>query len=326
MAATLSEQIGLVEIAPDKFVSKCVPARMGNQLPIAYGGCTMGVGVHAAALTVGPAYNLYSLLGHFLGPAMTDRNLSVLVHRLRDTRTFATRRVEVFQELADGDTRLCMTLEADFHIREPSMVEYSSPPLTQYSDPDSCPSTDKLGADLIAKGYISPDKAKAFLSTFNMMGRFFDNRLCPEGIWGQNLGGLAKDFPTTQDHLPITSKTSGDWFRAVQSSLTKAENYAGLAFIMDAGPSFMPLIHDHKSMWDAGACSSLDFALRIFEPDLDITKWHLRERRTITAHAARNYAESQLWDGDGKMVASMTQHTIIRPPKGWVMKPVKAAL
>ncbi|KIX95098.1 uncharacterized protein Z520_09014 [Fonsecaea multimorphosa CBS 102226] len=313
MASTLAEQIGVEETGPDEFYSRFPPARGANQLPIAYGGCTIAVGVHAAFRTVKPGYNLYSVLGHFLGPARTDQRLICRVQRLRDTRTFATRRIDIWQSLPSGEQRLCMTLQTDFHVSEPAMMEYSSPPETRYSDVSQCPPVEKMAEELVAKGYITEEAASGYRTTTSILLSFFENRFCPEGIWGQTLGGIAKHIQTTQDHLPITSKTSGDWFRASQALSTTAEHLAALAFMMDAGPSFMPLIHNHKGMHDAGAASTLDFALRIFVNDVDITHWHLRERMTRTAGAARNYAESKLWDQNGKMVASMTQQCILRP-------------
>ncbi|OAL30955.1 hypothetical protein AYO20_08540 [Fonsecaea nubica] len=313
MASTLSEQIAVKATGPDEFCSLFPPARGANQLGIAYGGCTMSIGVHAAYHTVKPGYNLYSVLGHFLGPTRTDRTLTCRVQRLRDTRTFATRRVDVWQSLPSGEQRLCMTLQADFHINEPAMMEYSAPPKGRYSDWSQCPRVEKLAEDLLAKGHITEEDARAYRHTTSVLLSFFENRFCPEGIWGQNLGGAAKQLRTTQDHLPITSKTSGDWFRTAQPLTSRAEHLAALAFMMDAGPSFMPLIHDHKGMHDAGAASTLDFALRVFVNDVDMTRWHLRERMTRTAGVARNYAESRIWDESGKMVASMTQQCMLRP-------------
>lgn len=312
MASTLSEQLGIEEIGPDEFMSISNAARLGNARPIGYGGGTMGIGIHAAARTVKPEYNLYSVLGHFLGPASTDRKLRCCVDRVRDTRTFATRSVKVSQVLASGEERVCMLLVADFHVLEPAMMAYSAAPLARYSDVDQCPTAEELAEDLIAKGHISKIAADAQNAGGAVMASYFENRLCPEGIWGQSLAGLAKHIPTTQDHLPITSKTSGDWFRVAQPLSSKDEHLAALAFMMDAGPSFMPLIHDHKGFGDAAAASTLDFALRIFVSDVDVGGWHLRERMTHTAGVGRNYSESKLWSHDGTMVASMTQQCILR--------------
>ena len=155
---------------------------------------------------------------------------------------------------------------------------------------------------------------------FHMLLSFFETRPCIGGVSGQNLAGAAKHVETTQDHLPITSKVSAEWQRATQPLPNQDEQAAALAFLMDGGLSFLPLIHDHRFLEDAGACSSLDFALRIFVPVININQWHLKERKVIAADAGRTYSESRLWNQNGGMVASMTQQCILRP------KPLRAAI
>lgn len=304
---TLAEQIRVEKTGPDTFISSSLPVQLGNRLPIAYGGCTIAAAVNSAVQTVQPQFHLYSVLGNFLGPTSTEVKLQCRVSTIRDTRTFATRRVEVTQTLKNGATRLCLVLTADFQIREPTMYEYSAPPSIAYSQPEECPTIEQSLQDLTAKGYM---KGTSLATTMNS---FFESRFCPEGVWGQNLGGTAKTAPTTQDDLPITSKVSGDWFRGQGTISSTAEHLAALAFMMDGGLSFTPLVHDHKFLEDAGACSTLDFALRIFVHDIDITQWHLRERSTSSGGAARTFADGRLWNRQGKLVASMSQQSIMRP-------------
>lgn len=81
---------------------------------------------------------------------------------------------------------------------------------------------------------------------------------------------------------------------------------------MDQALSFLPLNHDHKGFDDSSACSTLDFALRVFVPDVRIEEWHLRERKTISAGVGRTYSESRLWRKDGELVCIMTQTCILR--------------
>ncbi|EXJ77307.1 hypothetical protein A1O3_10465 [Capronia epimyces CBS 606.96] len=151
---------------------------------------------------------------------------------------------------------------------------------------------------------------------FSLGAMFFESRLCPDGVSAQNLLGVAIKVVTTQDHLPITSKSSADWCRTRKPLSSQAEQLAGLAFLIDGALSFVPLMHDHKFLDDAAACSSLDFALRIFADDFDLNTWHLKEYTTTIANGGLTYSEGGLWDAHGAMVASMTQHNILRPKKG----------
>jgi acyl-CoA thioesterase len=89
---------------------------------------------------------------------------------------------------------------------------------------------------------------------------------------------------------------------------------ASLGFLMDGMLSFLPLIHNHLSFDDVAACSTLDFALRVFSPRIDMNHWHLREVISHHAGHGRSYSESRLWDEQGSLVASMTQQAIIRVP------------
>lgn len=315
MAPTLAEQLAIDETGPGRFVSRALPERMGNALPIAYGGCTLGIATHAAYATVGDGYSLYSLVGHFLGPASTKAPLQCEVHNTRDTKTFATRRVQVSQAQPDGSLRICMELLADFQVAEPALLTYSAQPVGgPYSGPEQCVGLREAREAAVAQGRITAAAAEQFRIGFEMMEMFFDNRGCPEGISAQNLSGYLKTAQTTQDDRPITKKTSADWVRMRRPLPTRSERAAAVAFLIDGAVSFTPLGHNHMWFEDSAACSTLDFALRLFALDIDLHAWHLRERATTAAAHGRTYSESRLWDEHGAMVASMTQQCILRPP------------
>jgi acyl-CoA thioesterase II len=314
MASTVEEQLSVEEIGKDEFVSKFNPGRMGNMNNIAYGGCTIGVGIEAATQTVSGSYFLYSAMGNYLGPALTDRKLKCFVRRVRDTRTFATRIVEIGQEQDDGKLRLCMTMLADFQIKEKaSLLEYSAPPERSYSSVEKCQTALENIDDFVKKGVVPEMIAEIYKTQFDLMGRFFEVRTTPEGVVTHNLNGLAKTAKTPQDDMALTSKTSADWFRCRHPLQDK---YAALSFLLDGSLSFLPLAHNNMFLDDAAACSSLDFSLRFFTTDVDPTQWHMREMKTIAAGNGRTFSESRLWDQKGNMVADMSQQSILRPLPG----------
>ncbi|KAH8195305.1 hypothetical protein TruAng_010528 [Truncatella angustata] len=320
MAVKLASQIGLDEVSPGEYVSAVLPERMGNTLPIAYGGCTLGVATHAACKTVPASHSLYSLVGHFLGPASTTEKLHCTVHKTRDTRTFATRRVQVSQVKPDGNMRICMELLADFQIEEPALLTYSSPPAGKYSGPEQSQTLPELVERAVSEGQLSKEAGAQAVKSFELGELLFESRFCPEGVCGQNALGILKQERTTQDHLPITEKTTADWIRSRESLETRGERMSATAFMLDGALSFMPLNHNHMWLDDAGACSTLDFALRFFVPDLALDAWHLRERKTTAAGFGRSYSEGMLWDEKGTLVASMTQQCIVRPKSDGKLK------
>ncbi len=274
--------------------------------------------INAAYQTVSAPYHLYSALGNYLGPASTDRKYLCLVSKLRDTKTFATRLVEVVQVQDDGYQRHCLFLTADFQRAEPStFLTYSRPPRTNSftSFEDSSTMADIRQSMLMTK-VTDPKMVEIHKVAFGLLDRLVDGRSCREGVLTQNLTGFAKKgTPTTQDHNSLPQKTSGDWFKAKHEMKTPAEHVAGLAMIMDGALSFLALTHSGLSFADAGAQSSLDFAFRVFENTVNLNNWHLREMSTVTGGNGRTFNEAKTWDQEGRMVAEMTQQCILRPPK-----------
>ncbi|TPX16008.1 uncharacterized protein E0L32_000342 [Thyridium curvatum] len=328
MPPSLAQQVAVDKLpggdGGDEFVSRELPIRLGNALPIAYGGCAIANAVSAACATVPARVHLYSVLGNFLGPALTDRKLYCSVHRTRDTRSFSTRRVQVSQRLDGGERRVCLELLADFHADEPSTLEYSARPAAAYAPPHNCPGLEEQMGILRSQGLVSDGEAAEFQRSLGAQAHYWDMRYCANGVAGQNLAGVLKSAPTTQDGLRPTEKVSAEWQRAREALASEAENMAALAFLMDAAISFVPLTHGNMWFDDAAACSSLDFALRVFAPGVDMRRWTLRERGVSRAGMGRSYGEALLWDDKGNLLASMTQQSILRLKKG--VTPPKASL
>ncbi|KAH7018148.1 thioesterase-like superfamily-domain-containing protein [Microdochium trichocladiopsis] len=319
-AQSIIEQNAVEEIAPGHFQTRWLPGHMGNASLIAYGGCALGAGTRAAYETVPDTHFIYSLVGHYHGPASISQPLEMFVTRTRDTKTFATRRVELRQLQADGKTkRTVMEMLVDFHIDEPAALEFSAQPTRSYARWDAVPK------DINAYG--DDKSAAAANKMFGLNKRYFETRHCPEGVAGQNLHGMLKHRSHNQDHLPLGQRSSAEWSKAKHDLSDskdtngnrisrRGDRAAAVSFLMDGGLSFLPLTHNHMWMEDTGACSSLDFALRFMVPDIDLGKeWHLRERTTISGAKGRTYSEARLWDEKGELVASMTQSSILRPPK-----------
>jgi acyl-CoA thioesterase II len=315
MSATLVDQIGVVQLAPGEFETKLLPFRMGNPLPVAYGGCTVAAAVSAACATVAPSFSLYSVVGHFHGPSSTQRKLRCSVQSTRDTRSFATRRVQVKQEQADGSFRTSLELIADFHVREAAAMDYARGPLRAWPGPEESRPTYEAAEALREQGVVTARQVKEYAAALGPSEDFFEARYCGDGVMAQNLSGVAKHATTTQDQLPITDKLSAEWVRSRSALPTTADNMAALAFLMDGQLSFLPLSHSHQWFDDVAAVSSLDFALRVLTPDVDMRGWHLRESRTLHGGHGRTFSEAWLWNEKGEAVATVSQQSIMRAVK-----------
>lgn len=312
-----TEQLAFKELEENTWTTLHPPQRMGNALPIAYGGYALAVACKAACLSVPEGYHIYTFMGNYLGPAYTDRPLRVSTRTIRQTRTFATRHVEVSQKQDNGALRVCLFATADFQVKEKgSMFEYSRSPSKQYSRHDGLSSALETASKLHAAGKVNKEFHDLYAKAFSVSASLFDVRPCLEGIFAQNLSGLAKNLPHTQDDLPLTSRTTADWFRSSEHLPTPTDNLAALTFYSDGALSFCPLSFSHLYLDDSAACSSLDFALRFFR-DVDVNQWHLREISTHAGSEGRTFSECWIWDEQGRAVASMSQQSIMRvlPPQ-----------
>ncbi|KAJ5217906.1 uncharacterized protein N7498_000005 [Penicillium cinerascens] len=288
---------------------------MGNTAPIAYGGYALVFGIHAAYQAALDGFHLYSALGHYLHAANTEEKLVCTPVQLRSTKSLATFRVTVKQKVpSSGLLRSCVELQVDFHKFEKSVLYHSAFPTRNYTHWKYCLPMDELCEQRAKSATISDDQLTTFNKLFGLSKNFYEGRLCLEGVTSQNVLGVTKNVLLDQDHLHPTQRTSGDWVRVKHPLGTEGERLASLAFIMDGILSFLPLCHNHLFFEDVGACSSLDFALRVFVPLPQLNEWHLREAINHHAGSGRSYSGSNLWDEEGNLIASMTQQCILRMP------------
>ncbi|KAI8663308.1 hypothetical protein NCS57_00931400 [Fusarium keratoplasticum] len=314
LARTLQEQLAVDEISTGQYVSRLPPENMANVANIIYGGCTVGVAIAAAYQIMKPGYHLYTAMGNYLGPALTDRKLFIRVQSVRDTRTFATRQVLVSQK-RDGhqERRPCLTALIDFQLAEKkSLLTYSAPPAMVYAAPESLRNVEQIDEHSVTSGEASPELINLLAMGASLMRRVFDIRPSPEEVMHQNLLGRLKT-PTTQGHLTLTERKTGDYFKTKYKLDSRGEQVVGVGFLLDGSLSFTLLAHSSMSLEVAGACSSLDFVLRLLVNDVALNEWHFRENKTIVGGDGRTYSEARLWDKEGRMVANMTQKCILRP-------------
>ncbi|QKX58754.1 uncharacterized protein TRUGW13939_05881 [Talaromyces rugulosus] len=283
---TLKQQIAVKPQGPDSYISVIKPTRMGELSATVFGGNILAIAVNAAYQTISTTHHLYSISGHFIRPATTDRNLICKVQRIRNTRTFETRHLQVIQKAADGSAVLCLIASADFHIEEPrSMVVYAIPP--------------RSGPQISHYEPLRHDPVPERHVLYRYIERFTD-------VQSISIGG-------NEEETPATSRISGEKFRVKGPLETEAENMSALAFYLDKGLAYIPANHNGYELSEASACATLDFSLRIFTHKLNLENWHTIEQQTIAAENARAFSEGRVWNDSGHLIASMTQQTILRP-------------
>lgn len=243
-----------------------------------------------------------------MGPTLTTCPLSLEVERVRDTRSFSTRKVVARQ--ADNGNRVCFYMIADFSAPEQGVMAYAPAPRMQYLPPSSLRPYSEVLDSAVRDGNVSAALVQEYRRVFPLLEKFFDFRGCPEGVGTQNLLGLDKAVETTQEDLPIREKTSAYWIKS-RTPLSKDESMAALGFVLDAALAFLPLTFSHSFLDDFGAVSTLDFALHFHEA-ADMNKWILVEQTTELAAGGKTWSGSHVWNEDGRCLATMRQTSILR--------------
>lgn len=86
---------------------------------------------------------------------------------------------------------------------------------------------------------------------------------------------------------------------------------------MDGALAFLPLTYTHRFLWDADACSTLEFSLRFIRPiqwtsPENGQNWFLQEQTTEAGANGRTFSTGRMWDTQGHLIAVMTQISILR--------------
>ena len=246
-----------------------------------FGGQVAGQALVAAARTVEPDRHVHSLHAYFLRPGDPTVPILYEVDRLRDGRSFTTRRVVAIQH-----GRPIFNLQASFHTVEDGL-DYHLPMPTGVPAPEELPTyqerlepyRERVGAWLdrprpIDTRYAPPDHA-------------FEPGLQTDGqlVW-MRADGTLPDDPVL--HACIVTYASD------MTLLDTALRPSGKS-------SFT-----HDLMM-----ASLDHAMWFHRP-FRADDWLLYQQRAISASSARGLADGSIYTADGTLVVSVVQEGLIR--------------
>ncbi len=246
-----------------------------------FGGQVAGQALVAAARTVEPDHGVHSLHAYFLRPG--DPNVPIIyeVDRVRDGRSFATRRVKAVQH-----GRSIFTLSASFQRAEEGF-DHSFDAPTGLPRPDDLPDFRTRMApykDVLGDWYDQP--------------RPIDTRYCEEGPWERR-----EDKPPFQNvWLRANGELPDDPVLHI-CVLT----YASDMTLLDT--SLLP----HGSAFSAGDVfmASLDHAMWFHRP-FRADRWLLYAQDTPSASGGRGLGRGLVYAEDGTLVASVVQEGVIR--------------
>jgi acyl-CoA thioesterase-2 len=243
-----------------------------------FGGQVAGQALVAAGRTVEPERGVHSLHAYFVRPGDPSVPIIYEVERIRDGRSFTTRRVLAVQR---GET--IFTLSASFQLAQEGL-EHTDPAPVGVPGPEELPDLGEWLSDV-----------RTFLSG---VPRPLDLRFVEPPFWSPRRGP-ASDAPV---HV---------WMRA-DGTLPDDPllQVCLLTYASDLTLLGSVLVPHTERMGDVGL-ASLDHAMWFHRP-FRADEWLLYECRSPSASGSRGLAEGRFSTRDGRLVATAVQEGLVR--------------
>ena len=251
-----------------------------------YGGQVIGQALVAASRTVEDKNRIaHSLHGYFLRPGDTTIPIVYSVDRIRDGKSFNTRRVVAIQR---GEAIFSMS--ASFQVIEEGLNHHI--PMPDADSPDDCPSQEELRESYIED--IPEEYRDNFLNRSDPIEMRFQ-----DGV---------NDFKP--DPMPPNQRV---WIKAVDTMPEDVRlhqcvlAYASDMTLMDNA------IRPHGIGWTDKnlQTASLDHAMWFHEP-FRVDQWLLYYQDSPYSGGARGFNRGSFYTQDGRLIASATQEGLMR--------------
>lgn len=250
-----------------------------------YGGQVLAQCVVAATKTMDADRHIHSLHGYFLRPGDIDLPITFSVDRLRDGRSFSTRRVQAFQK---GEPIFSMI--ASFQTTDGGIDHQLDMP-ADIPAPETLPSA----ADLV--GAIDHPRAQ-----FWAKARPFDMRHVGSPIYFSVEGEKVA-------HQAV-------WIKALDALPDDPQLHtAALAYVSDY-TILESIYRRHGIAWSHPGLSSasLDHAMWFHRP-ARVDEWLLYVQESPSAGGGRGLALGKIYTRDGVLVATVAQEGMVRVPQ-----------
>jgi acyl-CoA thioesterase-2 len=247
-----------------------------------FGGQVAGQALVAAGRTVPADRPVHSLHAYFIRPGDPSIPLVYTVERVRDGRSFTTRRVSAIQH-----GRTIFTLSASFHHAEPG-PEHSDP-MPEVPAPEDIPRTvdrlEKLLGPLPAEFHDSPIDLRSVGPLTVEASRDPALRTTRNLVW-LRVDGELPDDPLL--HVCLMT-------------------YASDMTLLDS------VLLGHGLSWVDGRTTgaSLDHAMWFHRP-FRADRWLLYAQESPVAAGARGLARGEVFTAEGQLVVSVVQEGLVR--------------
>ncbi len=278
----LLDHLSLEQIETNLFRGTSEP----TSFPRVFGGLVIGQALIAALRTV-EERPCHSLHGYFLRPGDPSIPIVYEVDRIRDGRSFTTRRVVAIQR---GEA--IFNMSASFQVTEDGLSHQSTMPIVP--DPDELPNEEEVARARARefKGEV-PDYMKEML-----------NRDRPVEL---------KRVEPFDFMNPVKSEAVANvWIRAREPLPDDmAMHQCLLAYASDMGILGTCLLPHGKSFMTGMMTASLDHAMW-FHRDFRFDEWILFCQDSPAAGGARGFNRGTMYSREGKLIASVAQEGLIR--------------
>jgi len=248
-----------------------------------FGGQVAGQALVAAARTIDdPGRLVHSLHAYFLRPGDPTAPILYEVDRIRDGRSFTTRRVVAIQH-----GKAIFNLQASFHRAEPGL-DFQEPMASDVPDPTTL-----------------PDFATRMAPHRERLGEWYDR---PRPIDTRYVDSAPTDREGPQ---PPTQKV---WLRADGPLPDDPVLHACVLTYASDMTLLDTTIRPHGISawgWEGLHMASLDHAMWFHRP-FRVDEWLLYDQWTPSTSDARGLAMGQIYTQDGRLVVTVVQEGLIR--------------
>jgi len=253
--------------------------------PTVFGGQVLGQALRAAAYTVPPERRAHSLHAYFILPGDPNAPIVYLVERLRDGRSFTTRRVTAIQH-----GRPIFNLSASFQIEEPGVAHQD--PMPEVPPPEELISEAELRRQLAEQ---VPEVLRPFL--------LHERPIEIRPVEPVNLMFPEKRPPRRHAWIRAAGTLPDDDAALHQSVLAYASDFG---FI---GTAMLP--HGLSFLQPHVQAASLDHAMWFYHP-FRADEWLLFSMESPVAAHARGLNRGLFFRRDGTLVAAVVQEGLMR--------------
>jgi acyl-CoA thioesterase-2 len=285
---SLLDLLDLERIEQDIFRGPSRPA----VVPRVFGGQVAAQALVAAGRTVPEDRHAHSLHAYFLRPGDPGAPIVYTVDRIRDGRSFTTRRVVAVQH-----GQPIFHLSASFQLLEEGLDHQA--PMPAAPDPATLPTSHER---LRGYDHLAPEVVERFLEAREAVDlRYVDEP--PYGRYGE----------PREPHSQVWFRTNGKLEGTIDTPLLHVvlATYVSDMTLLDS-----VLLAHGRGGWAVGDVvgASLDHAMWFHRP-FRADEWLLYDQESPSASGGRGLGQARIYTQDGALAISVIQEGVVRVPR-----------